>query len=151
MYSFFTLVMQKCYIISRISDVHRPYLLCYHLLKIALFQKFKFIYNDNGINLYLQKSVKNNATIFIPLPHSLKKVVSKILVESNFTFTSYGCLCALALLHRLLNKFSDTRHFAKSGCNFIRKWFLKEPFGEMCFLEELQIDAKMSNLKASST
>ena len=30
-----------------------------------------------------------------------KKVISKISVDSNFTFASYAWLCALALLHRL--------------------------------------------------
>ena len=31
-----------------------------------------------------------------------KKVISKVSVDPNFAFISYACLCALALLHRLL-------------------------------------------------
>ena len=30
-----------------------------------------------------------------------KKLISKISVDTNFTFTSYAWLCAVALLHRL--------------------------------------------------
>ena len=43
------------------------------------------------------------------------KVISKISLDSNFSFTNYALLCALALLHRatVLNKFSDTRILAK--------------------------------------
>ena len=30
----------------------------------------------------------------------------------------------------------DNEFLQKNGCHFIRKWFLLESFGEMCFLEE---------------
>ena len=44
--------------------------------------------------------------------------------------------------YTVLNKFSDTRIFAKNGYNFIMKWFLLNYFGG-----KLQIDAKNSSRK----
>ena len=36
----------------------------------------------------------------------------------------------------VLNQVSDTGLYAKNGSNFMRNWYLLNPFGEMCFLEE---------------
>ena len=47
----------------------------------------------------------------------------------------------------MLNKFSDTRNFAENGYDFIRKWFLLNPWGNVLFGEKLHIDAKNSNFK----
>ena len=56
-------------------------------------------------NLRIKGIVTDSNNIF--LLHKLedidkKRVISKISVDSNFTFTSYAWLGALALLHRLL-------------------------------------------------
>ena len=52
-------------------------------------------------------------------------------------------------LTTVLNKVSDTSLFADNSYNFIRKWFLINLFGEVCFLVrgKLQIDAKTQSSK----
>ena len=51
-----------------------------------------YIKGDSN-NIFLWQQLENN---------NEKRGISKLSVHSNFSFTSYACLCALVLLHRLL-------------------------------------------------
>ena len=52
----------------------------------------------------------------------------------------------------MLKKFSDTRVLAKSGYNFIRKWFLlNQSWGSVLFGGKLKIDAKNLNFEIFET
>ena len=67
-----------------------------------------------------------------------KTLISKISVDSNFTFSSYAWLCVLHCSHRLLCWIkSRVRHFFCENCShFILKWFELNSFREVCFSEE---------------
>ena len=64
--------------------------------------------------------------------------ISKFSFDSNFTFTNYAWLCALAYCSIDCVRLSlDDKTLSKNGYHFIlSKWFLHNSFGEMFFLKE---------------
>ena len=77
------------------------------------------------------------------------KLICKISVDSNLTFSSYAWLYkCVPLLPKttVLNKVSCTRLFCENCSHFILKWFQPNSFGEVCFFRgEIQKYAKNSN------
>ena len=72
--------------------------------------KYKFLsHHLERFNLHSYSDFNN---IFLDMNQKIlikKKLTSRILVDSNFTFTSYAWLCALALLRWLLCKIKSRR------------------------------------------
>ena len=82
-----------------------------------------------------------------------KKVISKISVDSNFTYTSYAWLCAVALLHRLLCYIKSRRQDFMWKLLLFHTETISASFlwGNALLGGELQIDAKNSNFEISES
>ena len=90
----------------------------------------------------------------------VKRVISKISVDSNFAFTRYAwfiCInawfCASTLFHDYCVKLSvaSMRLYAKYCSHFIRKWFLLNSFGvASCLQLIIPITQVSFNLRRSS-
>ena len=77
-------------------------------------------------------------------------------INSNFMFPSYAWLCALALLHRPLNRVKlilvGKNLQEKSSYFTLKLYFCLNPkWGNMFFRAELQIDSKNSNSEISES
>ena len=76
-----------------------------------------------------------------------ENLISKISVDSNFTFSSYAWLFVFHCSRRLLCWIkSRVRNFSVKNCShFIMKWFQPNSFGEVCFLQECTTNMKKKN------
>ena len=96
--------------------------------------------NNAKITYWIKGIVSDSNNIFLWYELkdiNKKKMISKISVDSNFTFTSYTGLCAMALLYRLQGLINSGRWESMwKLLLFHTEWFLLNSFGEMCFLEE---------------
>ena len=70
-----------------------------------------------------------------------KKLISKISVDSNFTFSNHAWLCVFHCSHRLLCLIKSRVR------DFLWKWFQPNSFEEVCFLEESYENMEKTNFE----